>query len=101
MRETLAKLLFLCSSVKERQGETKRYPPSVWPDHQHILYPSCQRAPPPPPQRLTKGASLTVLNIQPDELPLSERLTRVSKSVCRQDARYLAVPREFLSFKVI
>ena len=68
IRETLAKLLFLCNSVEEGQGETKRSP-SVWPDHQHLLYPSCRPAPP-PKQRLTKRASLTVSNMQPDKLPL-------------------------------
>ena len=46
MRETLVKLLFLCNSFEEGQGETKRFP-SVWPDHQHIPYPSCRPAPPP------------------------------------------------------
>ena len=56
IRETLAKFFFLCNSVEERQGETKRSP-SVWPDHQHILYPSSRPAPP-PKQRLTKRASL-------------------------------------------
>ena len=56
MRETLVKLLFLCKSVEEGQGETKRSP-SVWPDHQHIPYPSCRPAPP-PKQRLTKWVSL-------------------------------------------
>ena len=46
MRETQVKSLFLCNSVEEGQGETKRFP-SVWPDHQHIPYPSCRPAPPP------------------------------------------------------
>ena len=68
IRETLAKFFFLCNSVEEGQGETKRSP-SVWPDHQHILYPSCRPARP-PKQRLTKRASLTVCNMQPDKLPL-------------------------------
>ena len=68
MRETQVKLSFLCNSVEEGQGETKRSP-SVWPDHQHILYPSCHPAPS-PKQRLTKRASLTVRNMQPDKMPL-------------------------------
>ena len=93
IRETLAKFFFLCNSVEEGQGETKRSP-SVWPDHQHILHPSCRPARP-PKQRLTKRSSLTVCNMQPDKLPLFkiERLTRVSKGVCRQDARCSVVPR--------
>ena len=78
-----------------KKGKVRpRDPPSVCPDHQHILYPSCRPARP-PKQRLTKRASLTVCNMQPDKLPLFkiERLTRVSKSVCRQDARCSDVPR--------
>ena len=78
-----------------KKGKVRpRDPPSVWPDHQHILSPSCRPAPP-PKQRLTKRSSLTVRNMQPDKLPAFkiERLTRVSKSVCRQDARYSDVPR--------
>ena len=74
-----------------------RDPPSVWPDHRHILYPSCRPARP-PVQRLTKRASLTVCNIC-NQISCRcfsskiERLTRVSKGVCRQDARCSDVPR--------
>ena len=69
MRETLAKLLFLCNSAYVKEGKLRpRDPPSVWPDHQQTLYPSCHPAPP-PKQRLTKRASLTVRNMQPDKMP--------------------------------
>ena len=43
-----------------KKGKVKpRDPPSVWPDHEKILPPSC-RPPPPPKQRPTKRASLAV-----------------------------------------
>ena len=68
IRETLAKFLFSHATVSKKGKVRPRDPPSVWPDHQHIPYPSCRPAPP-PKQRLTKRASLTVCNMQPDKLP--------------------------------
>ena len=56
MRETLVKLLFVCNSVEEGQGETKRSP-FVWPDHQHYLIPAAVLRLS-PKQRLTKWVSL-------------------------------------------
>ena len=41
------KILFLMQQCRWRGKVRPRDPPSVWPDHQHILYPSCRPAPPP------------------------------------------------------
>ena len=46
-----------------------RNPPSLWPEHPHILPPSCRPKPPSIP-RPTKRSSFAVRSEQPDELSL-------------------------------
>ena len=67
-----------------KKGKVKpRDPPSVWPDHEKILPPSC-RPPPPPKQRPTKRASLAVRNMQPDELPSFLQQDRVTFQIIKE-----------------